>query len=917
MSEHRQCPSRNARTAPAAPAFVLGALVFVAFAGFDGAKALSSNITAGTKTSAAFEPQFSKPLTTRLNQTGRVLTLPMPLKDDASTLGDVIVRISADDRISIALADLIDRTRRTLDDATRAQLAQLDAQNGFAPIETIVAAGVPIRFDPGLQELRIEPAVDQRQTSDISVAPRYIPQLSSSLARPAIWSGYLNVIAGLDHDWGANSGGSTAAQDGATSGRLELEGALRLYDVVIENRALYDGAVDAFSCPVEATCDYRHRSGLKRESTRLVYDLPASHIRVQVGDTTAIGTALQRSVDTLGLSIEKSAQKLAPGSTRVASARTSLRIDRPSEVDVMVNGVTLQRLTLRPGTYNIRDLPLATGANIIDLAITDDTGARRVETVTTFAASSMLAPGAFEWSAAAGLQSYLRDNQRTYDDYDSLIATGLARYGLSETVTVEGHVQGDRTAQMAGAGLVAETSWGVFGLGAALSASEPGAGYAGDVFWDLTNYRGLLPVRSESLRLSAEYRSPDFHRPGFPASAGSGVFYPEYDYRLRFAGSFSVGLDDGTSATLSARYQFSDEEIDGLSPFALNGDRYGADLTLARALTPSISGSLLAGYSNESYLHFANNETPNDGAFRAMVRLHIRPDDHTTVNAGYDTLDRLATVSGYRTHGEGAGRWDAAIDVQNFDVTERTAAGGSLSYTGNRAELRVSHHADIAGTDLAQSKTGGVQRTSLRAGSSIAFADGVVGIGAPVRGNAFALVHPHPSLAGRAIAAGSFDAARGYADDYGPAVVGDLPAYSPSSIPIDVADLPVGYSLGAGAFDLNPPYRAGYALEVGSASSVSVYGTLLNADGTPVELASGFAQPRGGRAAVGADARATRIAVFTNAKGRFGAEGLAPGPWVVEVDDGTRPLRFEFTVPPGADGLHRTGDLKPSNGDAK
>ncbi|NJM55400.1 MAG: hypothetical protein HC841_05360 [Verrucomicrobiae bacterium] len=499
---------------------------------------------------------------------------------------------------------------------------------------------------------------------------------------------------------------------------------------------------------------------------------------------------------------------------------------------MMVNGVTLQRLTLRPGTYNIRDLPLATGANIIDLAIVDDTGVRRVETFTTFATSSMLAPGAFEWAASAGVQSYLRDNQRTYDNRDSLIATGLARYGLSETVTVEGHVQGDETARMGGAGFVAETMWGVFGAGAALSSSEPGTGYAGDVFWDLTNYRGLLPVRSESLRLSAEYRSPEFQRPGLPASVRSGVNYPEYNYRLRLSGSFSVALEDGTSATLAGRYQFSDNEIDELSPFATRGDRYGTDLTLSRALSPSITGSLLIGYSNESLTRFVDTEPETeDGALRAMVRFHIRPDDHSTVNVGYDTLDRLATVSGYRSHGEGAGRWDAAVDVQNVDAADRAAGGGSLSYTGNRTELRVSHHADFSNTGFAKNAAGGVQRTSLRAGSSIAFADGVVGIGAPVRGHAFALVYPHHTLAGSEIAAGSFEAARGYADSFGPAVVGDLPAYSPASIPVDVADLPVGYSLGSGAFDLHPPYRAGYALEVGSANSVSVYGTLLDADG--------------------------------------------------------------------------------------
>ncbi|NJM55401.1 MAG: hypothetical protein HC841_05365 [Verrucomicrobiae bacterium] len=95
----------------------------------------------------------------------------MPLKDDTAPLGDVMVRLGTDDRVSIAIADLIDRTQRTLDEATRARLAKLDAPGGFAAIEAISATGVPVRFDSGLQELRITPDVDQRQTDDISVAP--------------------------------------------------------------------------------------------------------------------------------------------------------------------------------------------------------------------------------------------------------------------------------------------------------------------------------------------------------------------------------------------------------------------------------------------------------------------------------------------------------------------------------------------------------------------------------------------------------------------------------------------------------------------------------------------------------------------------------------------------------------------------
>ncbi len=883
-------------------------------------------------TLARDQPPLSKPVSTQLNQTGRTLTLPMPLKDGEKRLGDVSVRIGVDDSIEVAIADLVERTRSTLDQTTRTRIEALNQAGAdrreatrYARLATIAAAGMPITFDPGLQELQIAPAVDQRKTGDISIAPPYAPTLSTAAARPAIWSGYVNVTAGVDYDWGASAGEGARGRE--SGGRLDLESVVRAYDIVFENRALIDGVVDTFVCPVQATCNYAHESGYKRDSSRLVYDVPSSHLRFQAGDTTAIGLPLQRSTETLGLSIEKSARKLAPGDARYASARTSLRIERTSDVDVIVNGVSLQRLTLRPGTYNVRDLPLATGANTVELAITDETGARRVQTFTTFAGADMLEPGAFEWAASAGLQSYLRDNQRRYEDSDGAIATGLARYGLSDIATGEAHLQGDRNGAMGGVGLITETPWGVFTLGGAISfgtvsqvgltggvatAGDSRAGFAADVSYDLVNYRGFLSSTSESFRLAAEYRSPEFFRPGQIASLVSGVFYPEYNYWLRLSASYSLALDWSTSVSLSGRYQFSDEEVARLTPFALAGDRYGADISVSRPISPTVTGSLLVGYSNESFLRYAfDDDRDRGGDFRAAVRFHIRPDDRSTITASYDSLDGLAGVSGYRAGGDGVGRWDATVDVQNFETTERTAASGSVSYTGNRAEVRVSHHSDLSGRETGQSQSrNGVsfqqQRSTLRVGSAIAFADGVVAVGPPVRGEAFAIVHPHESLASKTIAAGGFETPRAYADTYGPGLVGDLPAFSPSTIPVDVADLPIGYSLGAAAFDLRAPYKSGYALEVGSGRSVSVYGTLLNGDGTPVELASGFVMSAAGGT--------ERIAVFTNAKGRFGAEGLSPGRWLIEVEGDQGPARYAIEVPDGADGLVRAGELRPLAG---
>ena len=138
----------------------------------------------------------------------------------------------------------------------------------------------------------------------------------------------------------------------------------------------------------------------------------------------------------------------------------------------------------------------------------------------------------------------------------------------------------------------------------------------------------------------------------------------------------------------------------------------------------------------------------------------------------------------------------------------------------------------------------------------------------------------------------------------GAAVVPDVPAYAPTNIGIDVADLPVGYSLGAGSFDLNAKYKAGYALEVGSDYSVSVVGTLLNEKGDPVGLTTGVAHP--------VDQPSKRVSIFTNASGKFGAEGLAPGRWNIEMSTDDTPTFYAIEIPTGTEGLFKAGILKPS-----
>lgn len=848
----------------------------------------------------AEEVKYAEDISNRLNPTGHTVTLPVPLRDPNQALGEALIQITANDEILVEKRSLLDRLARVVSGSTLERIGGLPDKGGFIEVSLIAFDDFKLSFDPQTQELVLALSNDQRPTQDLSFgAPVQSP--SSASIEPEWASGYINVVGGIDQLWDTGVARG-AIYDDQPSGRVDLEGVGRVGGVVFENRGAYEGAVDVAPCPPTAICTYGHVAGLKRQRTRLIYDLPSDEVRVSLGDTDPLIVPLQRATDTLGISIEKSARKLNPGSAITSTGGGSFRLERSANVEVLVNGASLQQLRLRPGNYNLRDLPLSSGANNIELVITDDNGEKKSLFFNTYADANLLKEGVSEWAVSAGAPSYLLDNQRTYAS-DDLMASAYMRYGFTDEFTGAASFQADLDVLLAGGGGDLGTPFGIFGLNAAVSNSAPGIGVAIDFDWSLVNVSLLSQTPAESLFISAEYRGRNFHTPGEFLTDADGILYPEFNYWLRLNGSYTFPLWQDITATASLRYQFDDQSRQSNSAYQIAGDRYGADITLSAPLASYSNASLTVGYSNELYTRIIDEPVNIEPSFRVAVRLNIRPDDTTTIAGNYDTLGNQAGLSVQKAEGSGVGHWDTSVDVINNGYQDTASVSATAGYYGNRAEVRLSHFANADNFQLQSiASTPTNQRTSLRVGTALAYAGGKFAVGAPVRGDAFAIVAPHESLAGHEITVGDADNPRAIVDGWGNALVTDLPAYSPSSIPIDVADLPIGYSLGSGAFDTYAPYKAGYVFNVGSENSVSVYGTLVDAEGEPLGLVTGTAHGQSSEA----------VSVFTNAQGRFGAEGLGPGRWTIEMISDKGRLLYTLDVPNGSNGLLKVGVLRPT-----
>ncbi|MEF1341142.1 fimbria/pilus outer membrane usher protein, partial [Vibrio rotiferianus] len=172
---------------------------------------------------------------------------------------------------------------------------------------------------------------------------------------PSFYSGYLNIFLNanetqsFDEQSSRTSLYSSRLDSGLNIGLLNIE-----YESIFENGS-------------------EKESTYNREGTRLNVDFPTQGTRRVVGDMYNPGTSFQDGTDVLGLGITRDFTLIPTRNVR-PKANQSFTLQRTSSVDVVIDGIVVQRLTLGAGSYNLSDIPLAQGTNDVELVISDSSG---------------------------------------------------------------------------------------------------------------------------------------------------------------------------------------------------------------------------------------------------------------------------------------------------------------------------------------------------------------------------------------------------------------------------------------------------------------------------------------------------------------------------------------------------------------
>ena len=784
------------------------------------------------------------------NPMGRTFDASLPLVVHGEDAGELPSRILGDGRVLVAEGDFADRMAPYLNEMARSKLAAVPDEGGFVSLNGLHDAGFDLGFDPRRLQIVVRPNADQSARRSFAFGRRGSPRgPKDSTPSPGL-SGFVNLSTFVELDYEDD-------RDVLTRESLRLSG---------------DAALHFRGVTLEGEGSYNSTQGFRRSGTRMIYDDGARLVRYSAGDVDIPIAGFQRSASLLGISATHNATTIPAANSARPIGAYSFRLDQAARVEVALNDSVIRTLSLQPGSYDLRELGFRTGLNELQLVITDADGRREVLDYRMYLDSSLLPAGRTEFGAAAGVTSRIEGNDRDYDGDPAV--SFYVRQGIRETFTAGVNAQSTSEAGLLGIEADYSTLYGVFkDIDAAVSSDYSGEiGYALDLVYELPEFRLYEDDAAQRrFSLSAEHRSTHFRLIETTEAQ---------PLDLRLTGNYSQNFFGGTSLGLSASY----ERGSG----AESRDRTDIATLLSWPIDANANLTATLGYSDGA---------DEDGIY-SLLTLSINLDGDSRNSLSLDSRKSSIRFDHAYSPRKEIGVVDYSVTMQRDE--DQDFVGANIGYTGNRFEAEVDHNLRGSGSGQVDTHT-----TKLGVDTALVFADGAFALSRPVN-ESFAIIRPHVSLADKRVMIDPADErTRYYSDFLGPAVVNDISAYSNRNIAVDIEDLPLGYDIGSGSFDVRALYKAGYVFTVGSDYSVTLVASALDAGGEPVALAVGSAKE------VGLEDGPV-IQVFTNRTGRLVAQGLRPGVWEIELRPAkAEPQRYRVTVGDDVAGMVRSGALSP------
>ncbi|MEL6370764.1 MAG: fimbria/pilus outer membrane usher protein [Pseudomonadota bacterium] len=801
-----------------------------------------------------FEPaaEPSTPLTDPVTpQDAKRFSISLPVKLDGFVLGEMVADVGLDESLGVDAA----RLAALLEEAAAPEVVEAlmrvadEANGSTVPAASASVSGLTVAYDPGMVEINLSLGLEGRGKKSLG-GKSFLANRNGTFD-PSRFSLGASVFA--RKSFTVRNPEDGARETGFDPLRISLVGQANLFGdegVFVTGEGFYDEGGS---------------KKLRRGNVVLFKDFEGQAVRLSFGDLPLTTAGFQAPPPIGGISVQRLFNEIQPLRNIRSTGLAQFQLERSSTVEVEVNGVVTQTLRLDPGSYDLRDLGLSDGLNEVVLIVADDAGRREIFRDSVFFSAAQLEAGITEFHAAIGAP---RNNNAGSITYDGLATfTGFIRHGLSQNLTLGSSLDLNEDVQMLGAEATFSSVLGVVTTTVAASRSEQASpGFAATLNYALPS--NDLPG-SPRVNAVIEYTSEDFASLQNPIG--------------RNPNHWSANVRYGTQLPMGANFQLAAGYSEG---------RFGRPDQ--RRYSAKVSAPIGRLNANLSFDSTSSAGTTNE---RFLFSLTAPLGGRQRARASYSNQANQTRLDWSRARAQRFDDWEARIALLRDDNS--LAGAGQARYFNNRFEATLESNAitNASGSRIEEH----VHAVDMAMGFGIA--GGKFAFGRPLNNGSFAIVSTHKSLGDREMVIDQqSDQDSGIARNglFGPALVPLDRAYVRREMKVDVADLPLGVDIGGGELAVVPGAKSGFVIQVGSAASNTVLGTLVKSSGEPYSLIGGTLRPlKSGKGA-------QEATFFTNRTGRFVAERVAPGNYAIMFGD----IKLgEVEIDEGADGLVNVGEI--------
>lgn len=537
--------------------------------------------------------------------------------------------------------------------------------------------------------------------------------------------------------------------------------------------------------------DDSQRRELVRLDSYWQYDMPQSMQTLVAGDTVGVGGGWSRPVRYGGLRWGRDF-RLRPGFVTMPLPSLAGEAALPSTVDLLVNDSRRFGQSVRPGPFDITNVPVMTGAGELNLVVRDLLGRQTVIRQSYYASPRLLAAGLSDFSLEAG---WLRTGFGVDSQYADAFGAATVRRGITSRSTAEGRLELQRERQAGGfelAGLLG--TWGVGRV--AMAASR-------DRAQDAPEHGGLVQVGIE--------RSTPL---------GGGALH--YEYATRGFAPFGESSQRGAPGNRSREQILA--SLGGRLWGPVNGgvayarrEQWNGELASTLALSLSMPFGELATLTLAAARRLDVNH-----AWSGSINVNVPLGSDQYVGSRVERQENghaAASVLAAQNPPPGPG-WGWRAEASS-EAPQR--ARGAVQYNSNRGELTAEAVADARA------------RVSTRAGvrGTLGMMAGLPFASRPVGQGSFAVVELE-GMAGVPIKRSNQVVAT--TDDRGLAFVPGLVPWNKNVIEIDAADLPLDAETQAVTQEVVPYARSGALVHFNVRRTRQALLVLRQADGQPVPV---------------------------------------------------------------------------------